>query len=283
VRHRSPSWSVLSGLVAAAILTAPTGARQSAPDTSVKAVIRAAAAYLAEYQARLSFLLADEHATQQVFDAGGRETARRTMTGELFVTFLPADRAWISVHDTAEVDGRPIEDREDLRELLGREPVAGAARLLVNRNARFNIGTITRNFNKPTLGLLVLERRRVDQFKFSRVRLENDGAAAVVTLGFKEVDRPTLVRGVDGRDLFSSGELQVEAGTGRIRRTSIRFVYGPASAQLTTTYAPEPKLDTWVPSVFTERYERTKGDREVIFCEAAYTNYRRFDVKVIVK
>ena len=105
----------------------------------------------------------------------------------------------------------------------------------------------------------------------------------VVTLSFKEVDRPTLVRGVDGSDLFSTGELQIEAGTGRIRRTAIRFVYGPVIARLTTTYAPEPKLDTWVPSVFAERYERTKGGREVIFCEATYTNYRKFDVRVIVK
>ena len=200
----------------------------------MKAVTLSAAKYVTDYEQRLSFLLADEQSTQQVFDGSGHETARRAMAGELFVTFLPADRAWISVHDTAEVDGRPLDNREDLRQLLRREPVAGAARLLVNRNARFNIGTITRNFNEPTLGLLVLEPRRLDQFKFSRARVENDGDTQVVTLRFKEVDRPTLVRGVDGSHLFSTGELQIEAGTGRIRRTVIQFAYGPVIAQLTT-------------------------------------------------
>jgi hypothetical protein len=270
-------------LFAAAALTASIAGRQPAPDTSVKAVTMAAAKYVSDYEQRLSFLLADEQSTQQVFDGSGRETARRAMAGELFVTFLPADRAWISVHDTVEVDGRPLENREDLRQLLGREPVAGAARLLVNRNARFNIGTITRNFNEPTLGLLVLEPGRLDRFKFSRARVDNDGDTQVVTLRFHEVDRPTLVRGVDGSYVFSNGELQVESNTGRVRRTFMQFAYGPVIAQLTTSYARDPKLDTWVPSVFAERYERSKGPREVIFCDASYTNYRKFDVRVIVK
>lgn len=270
------------GLLAAALTLSPA-VPQSPLDTSVKAVTLSAAKYVTEYEQRLSFLLADEHSTQHVFDGSGHETARRAMAGELFVTFLPADRAWISVHDTAEVDGRPIDNREDLRQLLGREPLAGAARLLSARNARFNIGTITRNFNEPTLGLLVLEPRRLDQFRFSRARVENDGDTQVVTVRFKEVDRPTLVRGVDGSPLFSTGELQVEARTGRVRRTLIQFAYGPVTAQLTTTYVREPKLDMWVPSVFAERYERAKGGREVIFCEATYTNYRKFDVKVIVR
>jgi hypothetical protein len=270
------------GLLAAALMLSPAFP-QLPPDTSVKAVTLSAAKYVTEYEQRLSFLLADEHSTQQVFDGSGHETARRAMAGELFVTFLPADRAWISVHDTAEVDGRPLDNREDLRQLLGREPLAGVARLLVNRNARFNIGTITRNFNEPTLGLLVLEPRRLDQFKFSRARVEDDGDTQVVTLRFREADRPTLVRGIDGSSLFSTGELQVEAGTGRIRRTVIQVAYGPVIAQLTTTYAREPQLDMWVPSVFVERYERTKSGREVILCEATYTNYRKFDVKVIVR
>ena len=123
------------GLLAAALMLSPAFP-QLPPDTSVKAVTLSSAKYVTEYQQRLSFLLADEHSTQQVFDGNGHETARRAMAGELFVTFLPADRAWISVHDTAEVDGRPLDNREDLRQLLGREPLAGVARLLVNRNAR---------------------------------------------------------------------------------------------------------------------------------------------------
>jgi len=282
LQMRSQALPIRAGFLAATLLTCTSAAMQS-PDTSAKAVARAASRYLIDYEQRLSFLLADEQATQRVFGSGGRETARRTMSGELFVTFLAADRAWISVHDTSEVDGRALDDREDLARLLGREPIAGAARRLADRNARFNIGGITRNFNEPTLGLLVLEAKRIDQFTFSRTRVEQQGDAVVVTLRFKEADPPTLVHGADGRDLFSSGELQIDAGTGRIRRTSIHFAYGPVNADLTTTYAREPKLDVWVPSVFEERYERTKGTRETVVCESIYRNYRKFEVKVIVK
>ena len=261
---------------------AATGAQR--PDASVKAVTTAAAAYLAEYQKQLSFLLADESYTQRVSDGGRHETESRTMTGESFLTFVPADHAWMSVHDVAVVDGREVDDREDLQMLLQRDSITGVAQLLMQRNARFNIGSITRNFNEPTLGLLVLEPLRRPQFKFDRKRVDRDGDVDVVTLAFKEIQGPTLVRGVNGTQVFSTGELAIEAGTGRIRRSFMRLTYGSVIAQLTTQYAREAKLDLWVPAVFSERYEQTRKDlREVIVCEATYTNYRRFDVKVRIR
>ena len=40
----------------------------------------------------------------------------------------------------------------------------------------------------------------------------------------------------------------------------------------------------WVPSVFTERYERdSRSGRELIVCEAKYSNYRRFEVTGRIK
>ncbi len=205
------------------------------------------------------------------------------MTGEFFVTFLPADHAWISVHDFADVDGRPLDDHEDIRRLLERGAVAGIARRLIDENARFNIGSVTRNFNEPTLGLLVLESKRRSQFKFTRRHVERDGDATMVTLAFKETHSPTLVRGLDGRDLYSSGEILLEAGSGRVRRTDIRFTYGPVTARLTTTYAREPKLGLWVPTQFSEQDQRAGRLREVIRCEATYTNYRRFEVAARIR
>ena len=252
-------------------------------DTSVKAVIAAAARYVAGYQQQLTFLLADETARQQVYRGASTPDARRVTTGELFVTYLAADRAWLSIHDVAQVDGAPVSDREDLRTLLSREPVAGVARRLVEANARFNIGSILRNFNEPTLALLVLEPDRRSRFKFSHPQVEHDGGTDLVTVGFKETDAPTLVRGVDGRDVYSTGELTVEAGTGRIHRTSIRFTYQSIIARLTTTYASDDKLDLWVPVALEERYERTEAPRETITCEASYTDWRRFEVRVRIR
>lgn len=247
-------------------------------DTSVAAVTGAAASYLAEYEKQFSFLLSDEIYTQRVFDAGGRQVDQRTMTSESFATFVPSSRAWISIRDVIAVDGQPVEQREDLRALLQTRDTPGLARILTQRNARYNIGSISRNFNEPTLGLLVLEPDRRPQFRFDRRHVDDDNGTALVILSFKEVDTPTLVRAADGPPVFSTGELLVEAGTGRIRRTTVNLKHGPIIATLTTAYARDTKLEMWVPVTFTERYEQTKGLRQVIIGEASYSNYRRFDV-----
>jgi hypothetical protein len=189
----------------------------------------------------------------------------------------------MSVHDFARVDGEPIAGRQDLRALLQRDSVAGVARQLMARNARFNIGRTVRNFNEPTLGLLVLEPRRRSQFSFERTQVEREGDVDLVTLTFQERRGPTLVRSVDGGDLFSSGELTIEAGTGRIRRTLIRFPSGPVAAELTTVYAHEPKLDLWVPVRLSERYERREEAGELTLCESTYTNWRRFEVDIRIR
>lgn len=283
----APPVVLLLGSLAALPLSPASGlsAQGNAPssDTSVNAILAAADRYLLEYQNQLTFLLADETYQQEVFDDGPTPTASRAMTGELFVTFLSADHAWVAVHDVATVDGAPVPDRDDLRALFAREPVAGVARQLVQRNARFNIGHIVRNFNEPTLGLLVLNPRRRTQFKFTRKTVDREGATTLVTLAFRETERPTLVRGVDGRDVYSSGELVIEADTGRIRRTAIHFTYTSIVAELATTYAHDARLDLWVPATFAERYERRRPPREVILCQASYTDWRRFEVQVRIR
>jgi len=268
---------VLSGVFVAA------GAPVQRLDPGVRELTSAAAQYLADYEQQFSFLLADEVYTQQVVAGPTDGPDRRRMTGESFLTFLPGDRVWIAIHDIAEVDGHPVDDREDLKLLLQHEPVAGVARVISARNARFNIGHIFRNFNEPTLGLLVLDPRRQPQFKFTRRNLDRDGAVTLATLAFKETDAPTIVHGTDGREVFSTGEIVLEAGAGRIRRTSLQFKFGAITAALTTEFALDPKLAMWVPSIFNERYEKAGRGRELVVGEARYTNYRRFEVNARIK
>jgi hypothetical protein len=209
---------------------------------------------------------------------------RRTLTGESFLTFATRNHAWISVRDVATVDGEAVPDREDLRALLLRGGVSRMEQQLVARNSRYNIGSIARNFNEPTLGLLVLERTTDNEFKFDLKRAETDGETTVATLAFKEKGPSTLVHGTDHRPVYSTGEIVVEAETGRIRRTSLELKYGPVVAQLSTDYAKVPAVDMWVPVRFQERYEQTRKDlREVIVCEARYTNHRRFEVQTRIR
>jgi hypothetical protein len=279
--------SVMSRLVACVtasvlLVGAPIGAADE--DVSLKSTLAAARRYLAEYEHDLAYLLADESYTQHVTDRAGRETGIRAMSAEIFLTFLPEHHTWIAVRDVTAVDGQPIEDRDDLSALLRRDVVTDLARTLAERNARFNIGLVRRNFNEPTLGLQLLESQRSSGIRFSVARVERDADRAIVTLNFKETDVPTIVHGEDGRPIFATGEVAIEAGTGRIRRTQMRLKYGPVTATLTTIYGLEPKLNIWVPTVFRERYEAdSRSISELIDCEANYSNYRRFEVTVRIK
>jgi hypothetical protein len=253
--------------------------RSSQPaDTSPRAVITAAAQYVAAYQKDFAFLIADEHYRQTRLTPEGKPYEERTMTGEMFLTYVAADRDWIAVHDIAVVNGRPVADREDLRQLLlqGAE-LRGITQKVASRNASFNIGQVFRNFNEPTMALRVLDNEPLQNFTFDRRSVVASGDERLVTLAFRERGRPTIVRGERQRNLESRGEMTIEASTGRVRRTVFEVADGPLRARLETTYIHEPRLDLWVPSTFSERYDLSRpGEKETVLCEATYTNYRRF-------
>src|SRR5450830_713414 len=95
------SFVLLLGLVAS-----PRAQQAPKPiDTSVNAVFAAAVKYVDDYHQQLSFLIGGESSTQKVFDLEGNETVSRTTKAEVFVTFLEADREWITIRDVSEVDG----------------------------------------------------------------------------------------------------------------------------------------------------------------------------------
>lgn len=267
----------------ALMLVAGVAAAQQKVDVSTKAVVAAASKYVVEYETKFKFVIADETYAQATFDEEKRETARRSMKGELFLTFIPADAAWLAVHDFSEVDGTPVADREDLRALLQKGETNSVVRTVLTRNARFNLGTIVRNFNEPTLALLILEPKRVDGFAFDREEVTQVGGRTKVRLSFRERRRPTLVRDEHGSPVYARGELTIDAATGRVEHTVIELADGPIIARLTTTYALDEKVEMWVPVAFAERYERTNRDREVIVCDADYTNYRRFETTARIK
>ncbi len=259
------------------------GARQSTHlDLSTKAITNRAAAYVADYQTKFAFLVADETYIQTV--TRDDTVRRRVMHGELFLTFLRTDREWIAVHDVADVDGVPVPDRDNLQTLLQRADVTSVAQRVANRNALFNIGSVSRNFNEPTLALLVLEAKRVSQFKFDRnAVIDHDGTTAA-TLDFVEHNGPTLVKGPSTSPIYSKGEITVDAATGRVEHTVITFRDKAVDATLTTAYASEDRLGLWVPGTFSERYVLKNGKiTEVTVCTATYTNYRRFEVTGRIK
>jgi hypothetical protein len=272
--------AIAAGLAATAL---SLGSQRGQPDVSTKTIVTAAAAYVRDYQAQMRFVVADETYVQEVLRTpGGVE--RREMTGELFLAFIPGDTEWIAVHDIAVVDGRPVTDRDALRALLQQGEVSRVAQLVANRNAAFNIGTIRRNFNEPTLPLLLLNPKRVEGVAFDRRKVERIGETARVTLSFTDRGRPTLIRTPRGGRIQSTGEMVIDAETGRVERTVLRVDHDNIQAGQSTDYTLDEKLNLWVPSVFREHYlGRGKNVRELITCEARYTNYRKFEVTGRIK
>lgn len=257
------------------------------PDTSTRAVVKAAAAYVAEYQRQLTSILADEIYTQEIVEqvplAADMPRTRR-ITSEVFFMFAPATRDWMAIRDVVAVDGEPLRGRPDLRQALAALPAREVAAKFKEYNSRFNIGRTFRNFNEPTLSLLVLDEQHRRRFSFDRKRVERDGGTTLVTLAFTEKESPTLIFDLNRGRVFSKGELIIEAETGRVRRGVLSAKIGDLSLKLTTDYAADERLGMWVPASFREQYERgRRDDFERIRCEATYANYRRFETSVRIR
>ncbi len=254
------------------------------PDTSARAVIARAVEYLKDYKETLQFVLADETTTQDVINGLGKPAGHRETSGEYFLTYLATEGGWAGVRDIVIADGVPVERRDNLRELLTKASFARIGRQLVDRNARYNIGSVSRNMNDPMLALVILDDKHRSRFKFERRRVEPTPTGPLVTVNFTERDEPTLVRGADGSRIFSRGELLIDAVSGRLIRTVITLKDKATTGTLTTVFAEHEKLGLWLPSSMDERYDHESGVvKEVVVAKSIYSNYRRFNVNVIIK
>jgi hypothetical protein len=199
----------------------------------------------------------------------------------------------MAIRDVVELDGRALSDRPDLRVALQTLPAGDVAVKFKAYNSRYNIGRTSRNFNEPTLSLLVLDEHHRGRFSFDQKRVERTGETVLVTVAFAEKDAPTLIRDARRGPVFSRGEFVVEARSGRVRRTVLTARVDAGTLEHTTVYSPDQRLGMLVPTVFQERYDQgltsnsrlgdSATEHESILCEARYTNFRRFVTTVRIK
>jgi hypothetical protein len=257
-------------------------------DLSTRAMVERVTTYVSDYQQKLTSVVADEDYKQDIVDQTPLESSMpraRRLRSEVFFVFEAVGRQWMAIRDTILVDDVPIRDRLSARAALETMPPAEVRRRFAQMNAHWNIGRIIRNFNEPTLGLLIFDREHQPRFGFDRRSVVRVRDTILITLAFRERDRPTLIRDERDGPAYSRGEVVADA-SGVIRRTALRLSLKDTKVELTTEYAFDEKLGMWVPSVFRERYERGReGSKEFerIACEAVYSNYRRFDVLTRIK
>jgi hypothetical protein len=256
-------------------------ASQSLPRTG--AIVTSVTAYVRQYQDDFVQLVADEDVTQRVLN-GAAVTATRQTHGEMFSTFVDDRGGWMSVHDIQTVDGVQVSGRPDVRALLRPASIREIGPRLAAENARFNLGHVSRNFNEPTLALLLFTPAHVRDLSVDRDRVPlTTGAIPLVTLRVRLDRDAPLVRSLAGR-VSTTGTFVVDPVTGRVHQTMVTFDDGRVVATLETTYAVDAHVSAWVPVTFIERYtDRRTG--EVTDVTTTLGNYRRFGTsgRVVVK
>jgi hypothetical protein len=252
-------------------------------DLSTKAIVAAASAYVDGYGTAMQNVLADETATQRLVFRGPVHEQTRTTKADLFITFLPTESVWIAVRDVREVDGATIDDPNNIRVLMTHTPLARLGAVIARKNSQFNIGNISRTFNEPTLALLIMTSKHKARFKFDRVSVTSE-ASPHVTISFKEKDRPTLITGINGAPIYTSGTLVIDASTGRIESTRLKLRTGSVDASIETIYGNNARLKLWVPVSMIESYEQSAtGFEQTVNCVSTYSNYRKFETSAIIK
>jgi VWFA-related protein len=216
-----------------------------------------------------------------------KDHKKQTTRADLVFMRLAGEFPWASYRDVFEVDGRPVRDHmERLVELFSkpRPDAHEQAKRLLAASAAYNIGPVNRTVNLPTLPLVFLLPDNQPRFEFRLGERKTIAATEVVELGFREMSRPTLVRGSGDSDRPAKGRFWVSPSRGTVVRSEVEFDFGPeAKARVTADYRPEPALAMWVPSEMREEYADVEGAKQRTFPDpfkgvARYGRFRRFTV-----
>jgi hypothetical protein len=199
-----------------------------------------------------------------------------TLVSDFLLVQVPGE-GWVPFRDVFERDGGKVRDREDrLTNLFlkgaGRSTF-DQARKIMDEGSRYNIGSIERNINAPTLALSFLTPLHRYRFSFAAGGRDDTGSI----LEFKETARPTYIATTDSRDLPVSGRIWIDEATGAVRKTHFDAVDPSVAAHITVTYVRDETLGIWVPARMDERYLGSGGAAQVTGT-ATYSRFRRFQV-----
>jgi hypothetical protein len=206
----------------------------------------------------------------------------------LMVKPIGADR-WMQFRDVFEVDGKAIRDRNERLMRLFVAPSASSAwqtDRIMQESSRYNIGNLQRTINVPVLALLVLDPEHQGRFRFKRTDrrdpLVRGGRAHpddLWVIEYQEVQKQTMIRTSNGRDLSAHGRFWIEPATGRVVSSELLAEDPMIRGSIDVDYETEPVTGLLVPVLMRERYDiRRDGSR--VDGEASYSHFRQFQVKV---
>ena len=272
--------------LALTVASRPAAGASRADDLAT--IIRRIGEYVAAWGDRASLLVGVEDYLQTYTPANLGQPPSRHLISEFAIVRTTDSTGWIGLRDVGEVDGHPVIDRRDRLErlFLDGAPDEGRARAIVEESARFNLGSIVRTVNVPTVALFFFTPGNLDRFAFSRKGETLVDGVRALEIAFREKAAPTLIRRLDGGSVRSRGTLWVIPSEGTVVRTHLvvsGFTGASSSAEVDVQYRRDPRLDTWVPAAMSEFYEATvrnprmRNEQARATATATYSQFRRFE------
>jgi VWFA-related protein len=287
---------------AAAAKPAPPKAAVDPSNAVPDEVMRSVGDYVGQYGGQASLLVAVEHYSQTVTRLQGISETRSRGRSTTEITNVPAGKrtlvsefalmpnaaasgGWLGYRDVMEVDGKPVADRGGRLQALFRSdtPDLQAARRIADEGARYNIGSVSRNFNAPTTVLFFFHAGNLPRFSFRRSGRDRIDGVDTLVIDFHEDRIPTLIMNSSGKDVPASGTLWVNPADGSVVRSRLElreFDSAGSKATVDVVYRKDPAVGMWVPSRMTERY--TAGT-ETTTTIATYTDFKRFQTSIKIK
>lgn len=302
VRAGALALLLLAASAAATHLAAapPAVAVQSEP--ALAPILARASDYVAGYESAFSLLVSEEHYVQEVqrpLNAGtnisranpgggvqgGNVVHRAALRSDFLLVQLGPGAGWMPFRDVFELNAAKVRDREDrLAKLFltnddGRFELADK---IMAESTRYNVGSVTRTINIPTLALMFLHPQISGRFAFRRDGEDTVAGRRVVRISYRETARPTLIKTTRGRDLALEGQLWIEPETGAVVKTALNAADPAVRAQVSVTFRQDEGLSIWVPEEMKEYYKADRSADE-IFATATYSNVRKFQVNTAEK
>lgn len=275
-------------------------------EPTLSQVMARAAQYIAQFEERISGIVAEEQYGQEVKfpkSTGWIYEQSRRLKSDLLLIRPVGGKEWMQFRDVFSVDGEPVRDREErLVEIFlnPNETTLSQTAAVLAESARYNIGALERTVNTPLLPLRFLEAQNQPRFSFRRTKRVMPDAMTqqapapaghfrieteVWVIEYKERSSPTLIRTRDGaqrgrlRDLPARGRFWIEPASGRVLMSEVILQTTGAHAVITVNYQSEPLLGVLVPVEMRERYDHLR-DKSVIEGFASYGRFRQFQVLV---
>lgn len=249
------------------------------------AVLAKLDAYLADYEPKLSELIADELMSQEIAGPAAmtsvelgfvdKRRPQRSLRSEVAFIALPDDSGWLGFRHVKSVDRKEVSEDLSLTTVLSVKGFDGG-RTLLAASAAHNLG-LPRTTNLPNLPLEFLHRRnryRLVMRMDGNERILGVNATRVV---FHEKVTPTLIVNPQGGDMPSTIRAWIDPANGRLLRAEVRTFKYPSAPRFENSvdvvFEQEKKLGLLVPKEMREVFPGDPGRGK---SEAVYSNYRRF-------